>query len=142
MPDFPDADQSSQHSPKVSRRYTWVILSAVEQDTETTPERQGTCDLVILKPHPEAAVVLLSSNMQAYEEIQVRRCATLLLPKICKEFDLNPQITFWYCAKLYPDREVEYSQIHLYLDAHGAVHAYFSRVDRSRICKLLGEFGY
>ena len=116
----------------IDQRYVWQGFA------NDTGNWQSACRLRIYKPHPEQVFVVLSDGIGTGEGTAISNCATHLLPRIAKEFDLNPAITVWFHHYQDWDGEVTISQITLSLNGQCGRVAHWEPVEKEKAEQWIG----
>ncbi len=96
---------------------------------------ESSCRLRIFHPHPEQIVVVLSDDPKS-EGTLIANCAEHLLPKIAREFGLDPKISVWVHHQPQHSEaagDVETSQVSLSISNSGSIRPLWSFVEKAAV---------
>ena len=116
----------------IDQRYVWQGFA------NDTGNWQSACRLRVFTPHPEQVFVVLSDGAGDGEGTSISNCAEHLLPRIAKEFNLNPAITVWLHHYQGCGGEVTISQINLSISDQGRRMAHWEPVQKKKAEQWIG----
>ena len=116
----------------IDQRYIWQGFA------NDTGNWQSACRIRAFMPHPEQIFVVLSDGDGVGEGTSVSNCAANLLPRIAKEFGLDPAITVWLHHYQSHDGKVTISQINPSISDQGRRVAHWEPVEKAKAEQWIG----
>ena len=117
--------------PTVSQKYYWLGFA------DGRGNWQSSCQIRIFKLHPEQVFVVLEGSPDC-EGTSVTNCVEHLLPKIAKEFALDPIITVWLHLEHGYDKNPILSRVTLSIDPNGRRRACWAYVEMAQVEGWIG----